>query len=356
MDMEFVLILLMAGLQSLSEYVALHVITCLVPAFLLAGAINTFLSKDSILRYLGNTKSKLVSFPLAAISSLGLAVCSCTIIPIASGLYKRGSSIGPAFIFLWTAPALNILSITYTGSILGLDFMALRIITALSTSFLVGLIMVYVFRKEEMESGARVKSNPQKKLVDNKVGNKKFLVLIAIMVSLLLLPNYLGVGRPYSDKVLIFSGLMVLLIIYVWRSFAKDEIRTWLNETMWFVRLIFPLLLVGVFVIGVISAVLPEDWVRTALGGNGLLPTFLANLIGAVSYFSTMTEAPFVRMLLGLGMGKAPALALLLTGPGLSLPNMLAIIKVFNWRKGAVYILSVIAISTISAFLLGNLL
>ncbi|MBC7113190.1 MAG: permease [Candidatus Methanomethyliales bacterium] len=355
MDLELLINLILAGINSLVDYVALHVITCLIPAFLLAGAINTFLSKDVIIRYLGYARSKLVSFPLAAISSLGLAVCSCTIIPIASGLYKRGSSIGPAFIFLWTAPALNILAITYTGSILGLDFVILRIIGALSTSFLVGLIMVSIFRKEDIERSTKLKAGSSKLGASSPVKSRKILGLIILLVALLLLPNYLGVGRSYLEKFLIFIILLVPLSIYVWRTMSYLEIKAWINETLWFVRMIFPLLLAGVFIVGVIGAILPEAWVKSAVGRNDLISTFLANIIGALSYFSTMTEAPFVKMLLGLGMGKAPALALLLTGPGMSLPNMIAIMRIFHWKKGVVYIVSVIIISTFISLLLGNI-
>ncbi|MEM4406971.1 MAG: permease [Candidatus Methanomethylicaceae archaeon] len=353
MSLEIIFTILLAGINSLVDYVALHVVTCLVPAFLIAGAINTFLSKDVIIRYLGHTRSKLVSFPLAAVSSLGLAVCSCTIIPIASGLYKRGSSLGPAFIFLWTAPALNILAITYTGSILGLDFVIMRIIGALSTSFLVGLVMVTVFKKEELERGARSKSGSGKETAPLK--SKNILGLILLLLVLLLVPNYLGLGRSYLEKFLMFVLLLIPVSIYAWRTLSAEEIKGWLHETLWFVRMIFPLLLVGVFIVGVIGAILPEAWVKSAVGGNDLLSTFLANIVGALSYFSTMTEAPFVKMLLGLGMGKAPALALLLTGPGMSLPNMIAIMRIFHLRKGIVYIISVVIISTFVSFALGNL-
>ncbi|MGC8936878.1 MAG: permease [Candidatus Methanomethylicaceae archaeon] len=355
MVLEFLTSVLLAGINSLVDYVALHVVTCLIPAFLLAGAINTFLSKDVIIRYLGYTRSKLVSFPLAAVSSLGLAVCSCTIIPIASGLYKRGSSIGPAFIFLWTAPALNILAITYTGTILGLDFATMRIIGALSTSFLVGLIMVSLFRKEEIERSAKAKSGSSGLGGPSPFKSRKLVVLILLLVALLLIPNYFGVGRTYLEKFLIFVILLVPVSFYAWHTLSTSEIKAWLNETLWFVRMIFPLLLAGVFIVGVIGAILPEAWVRAAVGNNDLPSTFLANIIGAFSYFSTMTEAPFVKMLMGLGMGKAPALALLLTGPGMSLPNMIAIMRIFHWKKGLVYIVSVVIISTLVSFLLGNI-
>ncbi|MBM5804595.1 MAG: permease [Candidatus Verstraetearchaeota archaeon] len=347
--------LLVAGLTTLTDYVALHVLTCLVPAFFLAGAMNTFLSRDTIVRYLGSSGRKTVSFPLAAVSSIGLAVCSCTVIPIASGLYRRGSSLGPAFIFLWTAPALNVLTIVYSGAILGLGMTVMRIVAALSTAFIVGLVMVYVFRREERERAEKARSKPSTAGGGGPISWRRSLLLLLLLVATLLLPNYLGIGRPYLEKVLIFSVPFAVTLIYAYKAFKTEEIKEWLHETWWFVRMIFPLLLAGVFVVGVVGAIIPELWVQQVLGGNGILPTFLANLLGSVIYFSSLTESPFVKMLMNLGMGKSPALAMLLTGPGLSLPSMLAIMRIFTVKKGAVYIITTIILSTLAAFALGNL-
>jgi hypothetical protein len=355
MVLDLLLPLLVAGFTTLTDYVALHVLTCLVPAFLLAGAMNTFLSRDTIVRYLGSSERKTVSFPLAAVSSIGLAVCSCTVIPIASGLYRRGSSLGPAFIFLWTAPALNVLTIVYSGTILGLDMTVMRIVAALSTAFIVGLVMVYVFRREERERAEKARSKTSTAGGGGPLSGRRSLLLMLLLVATLLLPNYLGIGRPYLEKVLIFSVPFAVTLIYAYKALKTEEIKKWLHETWWFVRMIFPLLLAGVFVVGVVGAIIPELWVQQVLGGNGILPTFLANLLGSVIYFSSLTESPFVKMLMNLGMGKAPALAMLLTGPGLSLPSMLAIMRIFTVKKGVVYIITTIIISTLAAFTFGNL-
>jgi hypothetical protein len=340
------------GFQYLFEYIALHTVTCLVPAFFIAGAINYFISKDIIIRYLGFSARKSTSFPLAAISSIGLAVCSCTVIPIASGLFRRGSSIGPAFIFLWTAPALNILTITYSSAILGVEITLVRIIAALTTSFLIGIVMVIAFRDEEKKRSTKMKAATP----GESIGTRKSLALILLLVATLLLPNYLGAGRPFLDKLLIFIPLFSASMIFGVLKFKREELRQWFEETWWFVKKIVPLLLVGVFIVGFVAAILPSEFVRNALGGNGLPQTFLANLFGALMYFSSMTESPFVKMMMDLGMGKAPALALLLTGPGMSLPSMLAIIRVFSLKKALVYIISAIIISTFAAFVFGNLL
>jgi len=339
----------------LSDYVAQHTVTCLVPAFFIAGAMNYFISKDVVIRYLGYSARRLTSFPLATFSSIGLAVCSCTVIPIASGLYRRGSSIGPAFIFLWTAPALNILTITYSGAILGIEMTLVRILAAISSSFIIGLVMVTVFRREERERSDRMR--PQAAMTKAEVlHSKNSLILILILVATLLLPNYLGAGRAFVEKLLIFLPLFAASMTFAYLKFSGDEISQWFQETWWFVKKILPLLLLGVFIVGVVGALIPPEYVQQYLGGNGLPQTFFANFIGAVMYFSSMTESPFVKVMMDLGMGKAPALALLLTGPGMSLPSMLAIMRVFTFRKASVYILTTIVVSTTFAFILGNLL
>ena len=351
---------IMGGLSALEDYVAYHVLTCLVPAFLLAGAMTVFLSREAVLKYLGSASKKAVSFPLAAASSMGLAACSCTVIPIAAGLYRRGSSIGPAFIILWTAPASSLLALVYTGAILGMDMALARIAVALSTAIVVGLVMTTAFKREEAERAAR----PTKlSLSGGSSGARttlielRGLVLIFVLIATLLMPNYLGVSRPYfPDKVVLFVIPMTVTSIYAWQAFEGSSIKEWLREALWFVRLIFPLMLVGVFVVGVIKALLPEEWVRAWLGGNGLFQTFLATLIGAVTYFATLTEAPFVHALMTLGMGPAPALGLLLAGPGLSAPNMITIMRVFGVKKAVVYILTTIALATVTAYALGNVI
>ncbi|MEM4847366.1 MAG: permease, partial [Thermosphaera sp.] len=176
------------------------------------------------------------------------------------------------------------------------------------------------------------------------------------------LPSYLNINPGedklliYGYKLLIFAVLFAITMSYAFKFIGRNHVSVWMHETLWFVRIIFPLLLVGVFVIGVVSKLLPEPWIREWLGGNGLLQTFIACIIGALSYFTTLTEAPFVHMLMNLGMGKAPALALLLTGPGMSLPNMLAIIKVFTIKKAIAYILITITIATLASFIVGNIM
>ena len=348
--MEMFLNLLLAGLIALKDYIALHVITCLIPAFLLAGAIVTFVSRESIIGYLGSAANKVSSFGIAAGGSFFVAACSCTVIPVASGIYYGGAGIGAAFILLWVAPAANILALVYTGSILGPGMVAARLVAALSVSFVVGAVMLFSFRREEQQRALTIPATV------GAVMSKGDIILLLLLVVSLLAPNYAIRSGPYLYKVLVWAAAMAVVVVYVWRVKSWKEIKGWLSETWWFVRMIFPLLLAGVFVVGIIGAVLPEEWIKTWLGGAGLRQSFLATIIGAITYFATMTEAPFVDTLMNLGMGKGPALALLLTGPGISLPNWLAIARIFGIKKALVYVPTIIVLGTLVGWVAGFIL
>lgn len=352
-----------AGLAALKEYIALHVLTCLIPAFLLAGAMVTFISREAIIRYLGSAASKLRSFPLAAGGSFFVAACSCTVIPVSSGLYYGGAGIGPAFILLWVAPAANVLALVYTGAILGPAMVAARLVVALLVAFLVGWVMSTAFLREEQ---ARVVTAPSLLAAGANPGlavaeaqprlmGRSDLALILVLVAALLAPNYLVQQGPYLHKVYIWAAGMAVVFGYATWAKPRSEMIRWMRETWWFVRIIFPLLLGGVFVAGVIGALLPEAWVQRWLGSESLLSAFLATLIGGVSYFATMTEAPFVDKLMDMGMGRGAALALLLTGPGISLPNWLAVARVFGAKKAVVYVVTVIVLGTLFGWAAGTL-
>lgn len=186
--------------------------------------------------------------------------------------------------------------------------------------------------------------------------SRKGVVLLLLLVAWLLAPNYIVTQGPYWQKVIVWAVGLIVVGLYAWKAIDNEKIKDWLKETWWFVRIIFPLLLVGVFIVGIIGTVLPKEWIETWLGGAGLRQSFLATMIGAVTYFATMTEAPFVDTLMNLGMGKGPALALLLTGPGISLPNWLAIAKVFGVKKALVYISTIIVLGTLVGWVAGYIL
>ncbi|OPY91745.1 MAG: putative permease [Syntrophaceae bacterium PtaU1.Bin231] len=313
--------LLIAGLLALKDYVATHVLTCLVPAFLLAGAMVAFINQEAILSYLGEKANKAKSFSLASIASV-----------------------------LWVAPSANILSLVYTGNILGGDIVVARVAASLAMAFVVGWVMTIAFRNEPREEIVAAEGSAEK----GEIVSRRHIILILLIVVSLLTPNYIGRTGPYWEKVVIWGIATIVLFGYALKMFSKDEIKSWLRETWWFVRIILPLLLAGVFAVGVIGKLLPEEWIRSWLGGNGVTASFLATMIGAVSYFATMTEAPFVDTLMKLGMGKGPALALLLTGPGLSLPNWIAIARVFGVKKSVVYVTTIVILGTVVGWFFGN--
>jgi len=341
--------LLWAGLGALREYIALHVLTCLLPAFFLAGALVSFISKEAIMAYLGAAARRVTSFAYATFGSFFLAACSCTVIPVASGLYYGGAGIGPAFILLWVAPAANLLALIYTGAILGGEMALVRVVSAVAMAAVVGSVMTWVFREEEAKRvEGSVTLNP------GGLVARKDLGLLLLLILTLLAPNYLIQEGPYRHKVSVFAVGAIVTAAYALAVKTRKELSAWLEETWWFVRIIFPLLLGGVFLVGVIGAALPKAWIEGWLGGSGLFASFFATLLGSISYFATMTEAPFVDTLMKLGMGKGPALALLLTGPGLSLPNWLAIARVFGAKKAVVYVLTLIVLGTLVGWAAGT--
>lgn len=343
--------LILAGLLALQDYVATHVLTCLVPAFMLAGAMVAFINQEAILSHLGEKANKVKSFSLAGIASFFVAACSCTVIPVSAGLYFSGAAIGVAFIVLWVAPSANILSLVYTGNILGGEIVVARIVASLAMAFVVGWVMTLAFRNEVREEIVVSSTGEGEK---GEIISRRHVILLLLIAVSLLAPNYIGQTGPYWQKVIIWGIATIVLFGYALKMFSKDEIKSWLRETWWFVRIILPLLLADVFAVGVIGKLLPEDWIRSWLGGNGVTASFLATLIGAISYFATMTEAPFVDTLMKLGMGKGPALALLLTGPGLSLPNWIAIARVFGVKKSIVYVVTIVILGTFVGWFFGN--
>ncbi len=343
--------LIVAGLLALQDYIALHVLTCLIPAFLLAGGLVAFINKEAILDVLGERASKVKSFSLAMVASFFLAACSCTVIPVSAGLYYSGAAVGVAFIILWVAPSANILCLTYTGSILGGGMVFARVTAALIMASVVGLVMTWFFAKDRSEEKAPAAETSAKPGVI--IGRSQLILMFLITLSLLL-PNYLIQTGSYMNKVIVWAIVSIIAAGYAWKAISAEEIKSMLRETWWFVKIIFPLLLAGVFLVGVLGKLLPETWIRQWLGGNGVLPSFIATMIGAISYFATMTEAPFVDTLMNLGMGKGPALALLLTGPGLSLPNWIAIARVFSVKMSIVYVVTLVILGTFVGWFYGN--
>jgi uncharacterized membrane protein YraQ (UPF0718 family) len=341
--MSIVWQLLQGGWQALLEYLSAHVLTCLIPAFFIAGAIAVFISQAAVIKYFGPKANRLLSYGVASVSGTILAVCSCTVLPLFGGIYRRGAGIGPATAFLYSGPAINVLAIVYTARILGYDLGIARAIGAIVFAAGIGLIMALIYRKEES-----LKDTTAFDALGTDPSAKPWwqqIVFFAVLVSILIFAA--------SQNWLVTGLLLAALGITLWRWFRKGEIGMWLKETLRFGRLIVPWLLAGVFVAGIITTFVPEQAVTTWVGGNSLLANFIASFLGALMYFATLTEVPIISAFMGLGMGKGPALALLLAGPALSLPNMLVIRNIMGTRKTLTYIGLVVVFATFTGYIFG---
>jgi uncharacterized protein len=341
--LDFVVELLKGGLNGLIEYLSAHVITCLVPALFIAGAIATFVSQAAILKYFGPRANKITSYSVASVSGAVLAVCSCTVLPLFAGIYKKGAGLGPAIAFLFSGPAINVLAIVYSAKLLGYDIGIARAVGAIAFSVLIGLIMAFIYRKDKTKIDAKafemLTSDPGGKSIWQQV------IFIGILVAILIMA---------ASKIWIGTGIaLVALGIVLWRWFSRAEIMLWLKETLHFTRLIIPWLLAGVFIAGILTVIIPQSVVTQWVGGNSLASNFIASFLGALMYFATLTEVPVIKAFMELGMGQGPALALLLAGPALSLPSMLVIRKIMGTQKMLVYVGLVVIMSTLTGYLFG---
>lgn len=387
-------------------YAQEHILLCLIPAFFIAGAIAVFISQDSVMKYLGVKANKILAYGVASVSGTILAVCSCTVLPLFAGIYRMGAGLGPATAFLYSGPAINILAIILTARILGLELGIARAVGAILFSIIIGLAMDFIFRKEELE-----KIEAQGSLLETEITRPLWqnAVFFGVMVGILIFANWakpdttVGIWASiYATKWLITGILALALalilvfwlnitaskvvliagvtIVLAWRfpqepliaftvgvvglswltSTTKGEPQEWFISSWDFAKQILPLLLMGVLISGALlgrpgqEALIPSAWVTQAVGGNSLLSNFVAAFAGALMYFATLTEVPILQGLIGNGMGQGPALALLLAGPALSLPNMLVIRNIMGTKKTVVFVSLVVVMATISGMIYGT--
>lgn len=430
--------LFFAGWSSLLDYLAAHVLLCLVPAFIIAGYMSSMIPKETITRYLGPKASKWISYPASAFGGFILAVCSCTILPLFAGIWKRGAGLGPAITFLFVGPAINILAITYTGAAIGFDIAIARLVLSIAFGILIGLAMAWIFRKEE---AARTIQMSEAGMFDQAAQVKPavwvvFLLLVAVLIigtlqidlltnvyaeiklpfdiNPILRENLQAVNLTYQGLLLIillvfiglaawkgfenifsgfnrwtyiaigliavtiltaapkeevgsiiigingrFIGEIIVLTTLGWvaaRSFTKDELTGWIWETWKFVKQIFPLLIVGVFLAGIAKQIIPAVWVQAVAGQNTLLANLVGVLFGVFMYFPTLVEVPVAKMFLDLGMARGPLLAYLLADPELSLQSILVLSGVMGKQKTAIYVSLVAVMSMTAGYLFGLLL
>ncbi len=339
---------IVSGVNLLNEYAKQHVLTCLVPALFIAGAIGVFIKKDKVLKYLGSDAKKYVSYGIASVSGAILAVCSCTILPLFAGIRKRGAGLGPAITFLFSGPAINIAAMFLTISVLGYQIGLARIIFAILLSILVGLTMALIFR-EKTEKGNLLIQKEE----GAHVSGKTIALFFGLMISVLIVN---GLQIEKSLKYWLMGFLTLGVIIVAGLKFAKELRKQWLDEVWSFSKLILSLLFAGVFVAGFIMPLLPESIIVNLVGSNTVIGNLIASIFGAFMYFSTLTEIPILQALIAKGMHSGPALALLLAGPSLSLPNMLVVRGVLGNKKTAVYVSIVIVYSTIAGLIFGGII
>ncbi|THB62454.1 MAG: permease [Spirochaetaceae bacterium] len=349
----------------LGEYAREHVLLCLVPAMFIAGAITVFLNQRAVTRYLGPKAPKPVAYGVAAVSGAILAVCSCTVLPLFKGIYKKGAGLGPAVSFLYSGPAVNILAIILSYKVFGWQIGLARMVGAIFFSVLIGLLMQLIFGKEDEERLAEAKMFTYKEKDGGRTLGQMIVYMLS-MVGILVFLNWAdsGGGNAVWDaifryKYFIAGGFALLLVYSLLRWFSRMDMLVWGIATRDFALQIIPFLFGGVLIAGFLlgrpghDALIPTDWVASLVGGNSLASNLIAAVSGAFMYFATLTEVPILQGLLGAGMGKGPALALLLAGPSLSLPSMLVIGAELGWKKTSVYVLLVVLLSTVAGLLFG---
>ncbi|MDS4060487.1 MAG: permease [Candidatus Contendobacter sp.] len=398
---------ILEGLALLNGYAREHVMLCLVPAFFIAGAIAVFISQDAVMKYLGPTANKFAAYGVASVSGSILAVCSCTVLPLFGGIYRRGAGLGPAIAFLYSGPAINVLAIVLTAKILGVELGVARAVGAVSFALVIGFIMHWIYRREEQARAGSPKGFALGASQSRPLGDTA--AFFALQIAILVLANWAparaedsavwhaifawkwpltalaGLGlagllvwrwhwrwlplvatagvvtvlaglAPRHPELAFSVGLLGLTLAAATQAGDGEE---WLNQTWSFAKLILPLLLGGVLLAGFLlgrpghDGIIPSTWIGAAVGGNSLAANFLSALVGAFMYFATLTEVPIVQGLIGSGMGKGPALALLLAGPALSLPNMLVIRGILGAQKTVIYCALVVVMATLTGWLFG---
>lgn len=394
------------GFYLVKSYAQDHVLLCLIPAFFIAGAIGVFVSQASIMKYLGAGAHKAVAYGVASVSGSVLAVCSCTVLPLFSGIYRMGAGLGPAVAFLYSGPAINVLAVVLTAHVLGMELGIARAVGAIAFSIIIGLAMHFIYRKEEAQKVANQAEITEE--LSSRTWWQSLLYFVS-MIGILVFANWqapeesTGIwATVYESKWFITSAfaaafgvmltlwfkmklwkvlatavpVMVFAMMYpetpllafivgvvglsVFSSMDKGETGVWFASSWSFAKQILPLLLFGVFIAGVLlgrvghEGLIPSDWVASSVGGNSFGANLFAAIAGAFMYFATLTEIPILQALIGSGMGKGPALSLLLAGPALSLPNMLVIRSVMGTQKTLVYISLVALMATISGMIYGN--
>ena len=349
--MPLVIELLKGGVATLKDYLLVH-LPFVVPAFFLAGALYALFPKEKILRYLGPRSPKYISYPMSVAAGLCLAVCSCTILPLFAGIRKSGAGLGPAIVFLYTAPATNILAIIYTSALIGVDVALARIILSVSFAVIIGTSMAALFPDKISGNAPDVAAGQAFPLAGNRSTSKWLWVFFGLLLAILLWGASPAI-QILKVKLIGLAPLFIALVLVARRALSRDNVLSWMRETWVFVRIIVPLLLVGVFGAGMLRVVIPAEFVSQHFGGTTVGATLAAVLFGVVAYFPTLVEVPMARLFLDLGMGRGPLLAYLLSDPVISLPSILVIRRLIGNRRLFWYVVIIIVCCTAAGLIYG---
>ena len=366
---SYLIDLLSAGLTGLVNYLSAHVLLCLIPAFFIAGALSALFKKEAVTKYLGPDTPKYISYPVASAAGFLIAVCSCTILPLFAGIWKKGAGLGPAITFLFTGPAINLLAITYTGSLIGWDIAAARGVLAITFGIVIGMLMGLIFGKLSKTSskhgttlskspmptaaadpGDPPAESPSRLTLKERLVRSRSLVLFLLLIGILLSGTF---PAPIVYRIPVLGALVLLTVLWSLKVNSREENKIWMGETYFFTKMIIPLLLVGVFVAGVATHVIPSDVIAEHLGHDTLSANGIAVAFGVFMYFPTLVEVPVARMFLDLGMAKGPLLAYLLADPELSFQSILVTRKIMGSKKVAVYVGLVAVFCTAAGLIFG---
>jgi hypothetical protein len=347
--------------NTLINYLNINRVIAISLAFFMAGGIASMINKNFIIKYFGPNTPKHISYLVASMSGCLLAVCSCTILPLFAGIYRRGAGIGPATTFLFSGPAINVLAIFYSAALLGWNIGFTRAFFAVLMSILIGLTMAFLFKSDEKKRNFRVGKADH---ISTRPAHQTiifFLIQLAMLLVITASPKLMpflntSIYGGILIKHILTAILGILLIIIVKSWFKPEETKAWLRETFTLAKIVFPLLLLGVAIAGLINAFVPPEYVGQYVGGNSIMSNFIASFIGALMYFATLTEVPIIKSLMDLGMGVGPAMALLLAGPSLSIPTILTISRVLGSKKALSYLGIVVIFSTIAGLITGIML
>ncbi|MFW5799976.1 MAG: permease [Spirochaetota bacterium] len=337
---------LFSALLLTQDYAQKHVLTCLIPAFFIAGSISVFLNKGAVLRLLGKNTKKIISYTVASVSGGILAVCSCTILPLFEGIRRRGAGLGPAIAFLFSGPAINITAIFLMASVFGWNFSIFRLIASIIIAIITGLLMSLIFRKDEESEGNMFVS-------DDETDYSKPIIALFFFFQLIILLIFSFKQIPMFVKLSV-TGISIIGFLYILIfRYKKEDSKYYLTEVWSFVKKILPYLFVGIFIAGILKIIIPESVIVSIVGSNNLLSNLIGGTFGMVTYFATLTEIPIVQGFIDLGMAKGPAMTLFLTGNSLSLPSFIVLTRNLGIKKVLVYYAIVLVFSSIAGLIFG---